>query len=308
MVMEPIKKISLLINPFSGDGKGGEIFEKVSTALRSDALLKKHVIYLEKTLPIDDPGLPYEMMFHESDIVLIAGGDGTVHHTVNMVKEYSFNGKLALFPLGTGNDLASALGNSKPDIIEFIKKIIDETKTVELDLFSINRDLCFVSFASFGGDARVLAQYEKLCNKLYGTKAYRIPYVKYLLYFIPAVKEILFRSDSVREKGDSKQHAAIIVNSLKTYGGGCKFAHGSSMSDGKPEIARFASKLAYLKFLATRTGLVSPSHETRTLETPFTLEFESDVPVQVAGEDYSGYFSGCRKFTVAYEGKIKICI
>ena len=308
MVMEPIKKISILINPFSGDGKGGEIFEQLQDALRSDTLLKKHVIYLEKTLPIDDPGLPYERMFYESDIVLIAGGDGTVHQAVNMVKEFSFDGKLALFPLGTGNDLASALGNREPDIVEFIKKTIDGTKTLELDIFSLNSDLFFVSFASFGGDAWVLSQYEKLCNKLYGTKAYRIPYIKYLLYFIPAVKEMLFRSDSVREKGDSKQNAAVIVNNLKTYGGGCKFAADSSISDGMPEIARFASKLAYLKFLATRTGLLSPSHDTRTMNTPFTLEFESDVPVQVAGEDYSGYFSGCRKFRFAHEGKIKVCV
>jgi len=306
--MEPIKKISLLVNPFSGGGRGEEIFKQVRIALLGDTRLKEHVIYLEKTLPMDDPGLPYERIFHESDIVLIAGGDGTVHQAVNMVKEYSFNGSLAVYPLGTGNDLASALGNSEPDIIEFINKTIDETKTVELDLFSLNRDLCFVSFASFGGDAWVLSQYERLCNKLYGTKAYRIPYIKYLLYFIPAVKEMLFRSDNVREKGEPKPYAAVIVNNLQTYAGGCVFDLDSSMSDGKPEIARFSSKLAYLKLIATRTGLISPSHETATMETPFTLEFESDVPVQVAGEDYSGYFSGCRRFTVAHEGKITVCI
>ena len=160
----------------------------------------------------------------------------------------------------------------------------------------------------FGGDAWVVSQYERLCNKLYGTMAYRIPFIKYLLYLIPAVKEILFRSDSVLEKGGSKPAAAIIVNSLKTYAGGCVFDLDSSMSDGKPEIARFSSKLAYLKLIATRTGLLSPSHITRTLETPFTLEFDSDVPVQVAGEDYTGYFSGCSRFTVAHEGKIKICM
>ncbi|MFQ5431483.1 MAG: diacylglycerol/lipid kinase family protein [Nitrospinota bacterium] len=306
--MKPIKKISLLVNPFSGNGRGDEIFEQVRIALHSDASLKERVIYLEKTLPMDDPGLPYERMFHESDIVLIAGGDGTVHHVVNMVKDYSFKGSLAIYPLGTGNDLASALGNMEPDIVEFIRKIIDEPKTAELDIFSLNSDLFFVSFASFGGDASVLSQYERLCNKLYGTKAYRIPYIKYLLYFIPAVKEMLFRSHNAREKSESKPAAAIIVNNLKTYGGGCVFDTESSMSDGKPEIARFFSKLAYLKLIATRTGLLSPSHDTVTMETPFTLEFDSDVPVQVAGEDYSGYFSGCNRFTVAYEGKIKVCI
>ena len=306
--MEPIKKISLLINPFSGNGKGGEIFEKASDALRSDSLLKKHVIYLEKTLPMDDPGLPYERIFYESDIVLIAGGDGTVHQAVNMVKEYSFDGKLAIFPLGTGNDLATALGNKETDIIEFVKKISGETKTIELDLFSINGDLCFVSFVSFGGDASVLEQYEMLCNKLYGTKAYRIPYIKYLLYLIPAVKEVLFRSNSVRETGKQKPSASIIVSNLKTYAGGSLFDPGSSMSDGKIEIARFTSKLDYLKFIFTRTGLVSPTHITRTMDTPFTLEFDSDVPVQVAGEDYSGYFSGCRRFTLAHEGTVKICV
>jgi len=306
--MEPTKKISLLVNPFSGGGRGEEIFEQVRIALRGDTRLKERVIYLEKTLPMDDPGLPYERMFHESDIVLIAGGDGTVHQAVNMVKESCFKGSLAVYPLGTGNDLASALGNREPDIVKFIRKIIDKPKTAEVDIFSLNSDLFFVSFASFGGDAWVLSQYERLCNRLYGTKAYRIPYIKYLLYIIPAVKEMLFRPDSVREKGDSKPYAAVIVNNLQTYAGGCIFDLDSSMSDGKPEIARFSSKLAYLKLIATRTGLLSPSHDTRTMETPFTLEFDSDVPVQVAGEDYSGYFSGCRKFTVAHEGKIKICI
>lgn len=306
--MEPAKKISVLVNPFSGDGRGEDIFKQVRIAMRGDNRLKERVIYLEKTRPMGETGPPYEKMFGESDIVLIAGGDGTVHQAVNMIKESSFDGSLAVYPLGTGNDLASELGNAKTDIVEFIRKIIDKPKTVELDIFSLNSDLWFVSFASFGGDAWVLSQYERLCNKLYGTKAYRIPYIKYLLYLVPAVREMLFRSDNVREKGYSKPAAAIIVNNLRTYAGGCLFDLDSSMSDGKPEIARFYSKTAYLKLIATRTGLLLPSHETATLETPFTLEFDSDVPVQVAGEDYSGCFSGCRRFTVAHEGKLKICI
>ena len=219
--MEPIKKISLLVNPFSGDGKGEKIFKQVRTAMRGDARLKERVIYLEKTRPMDKTGTPYEKMFGESDIVLIAGGDGTVHQAVNMIKDCSFDGSLALYPLGTGNDLASALGDTEPDIVKFIGEIIDKPKTVEMDIFSLNSDLWFVSFASFGGDAWVLSQYEKLCNKLYGTKAYRIPYIKYLLYLVPAVKEMLFRSDNVREKGYSKPAAAIIVNNLRTYAGGC---------------------------------------------------------------------------------------
>jgi hypothetical protein len=154
----------------------------------------------------------------------------------------------------------------------------------------------------------VVSQYEKLCNRLYGSVAHRIPYFKYLLYLLPAVKTVLFYGEKVHESGYPTPCASIVVNNLKTYGGGSIFDENSSISDGKIEIAHFPTKLDYLKFIFNRTKLYRPAHVTRTVETPFVMEFGSDVPVQVDGEDYSGYFKGCRKFTVAFEGTITVCV
>ena len=306
-MMNKTARISIIVNPFSGNGRGESVFNSLKLAVQKKGALKENVVYIERSRPKTETG-PYEKVFKGSDIVVIAGGDGAFHHAVNMAKKLSFNGKLGIFPIGTGNDFAAAVGSFPSDIVKYLKKIIDEPQQMEVDVFSLNKNLYFVSFASFGGDAWALAMYEKLCDRLYGSVLYRIPYIKYLLYSWPALSTILFYRDTVREAGDPEPCAAIIVNSLKTYGGGSVFDKNSSISDGKIEIVRFATKFDYLKFLLTRTKLYRPAHATRTMKPPFDLQFDSDVPVQVAGEDYTDFFKGCRKFTIAHEETIKVCV
>ncbi len=46
---------------------------------------------------------------HDADLLVVAGGDGTVNCTVNALRDELGSVKLALVPMGTGNDLARTL-------------------------------------------------------------------------------------------------------------------------------------------------------------------------------------------------------
>lgn len=46
----------------------------------------------------------------DKDLVIVAGGDGSLHHTVNTLAEQLEDITFGLIPMGTGNDLAGSLG------------------------------------------------------------------------------------------------------------------------------------------------------------------------------------------------------
>lgn len=100
-----MKQVLFLYNPQSGKGK----IEKDSQAIGE---MFRQAGYSIVDGPIDFSRNPFNG--HETvDLVVVAGGDGTVNYVVNRMKEKHLDLLLGIIPAGTANDFAGALGMEK---------------------------------------------------------------------------------------------------------------------------------------------------------------------------------------------------
>lgn len=134
-----MKKALFLYNTRSGRGRIEERKEAIVNTFRTNG-------YMIEPQLIDFQENP--LRGHEQlDLVVVAGGDGTVNYVVNRMMELGLNLPIGIIPAGTANDFAGAIGMSK-NPIEAARQIA----TGEIDHLDCGRvnDLYFVNILSFG--------------------------------------------------------------------------------------------------------------------------------------------------------------
>jgi YegS/Rv2252/BmrU family lipid kinase len=93
------------------------------------------------------------------DLVLAAGGDGTVNEVVNGIASSSWQPRLGVVPVGTANDFASDLG--LPRVVAEAVDVALRGRPIALDAARLNRRYFVnVSTGGFGADATVGANPE----------------------------------------------------------------------------------------------------------------------------------------------------
>jgi diacylglycerol kinase (ATP) len=106
------------------------------------------------------------------DLVVAAGGDGTLNEVVNGVGENLGDARLGLIPLGTGNDFARTIG--VPDDIEAAIDLIVIGETREVDLVRVTSDEVryFVNVSAGGFSGLVDEKLTPEMKKIWGPLAY----------------------------------------------------------------------------------------------------------------------------------------
>jgi diacylglycerol kinase (ATP) len=114
-------KIQLILNPVANHGRSVEIAESLHTFLS-----EHHVESTRTTSPHHASELARQAGEKGFDLVLAAGGDGTVHEVVNGLMQVPAGKRphLGIVPLGSGNDFAHILGLPE-DPVEAIKCAVD---------------------------------------------------------------------------------------------------------------------------------------------------------------------------------------
>ena len=114
-MIEVPKKISIIINPISGGGKG----IRVKKILESSDLLNQFDVSMLTTKAAGEAiDLAKKAVENQVDVVVAVGGDGTVNEIGSTL--IGSNTALAIIPAGSGNGLARHLG-----IPRNIKKAIE---------------------------------------------------------------------------------------------------------------------------------------------------------------------------------------
>ena len=102
--------------------------------------VERHVAQIVSVF--DDAGyemLPKALCFGENpmegsedvDLVVIAGGDGTINYVVNGIMHKALSPRIGVIPAGTANDFAGAIGMSR-DFVQAAKQIIaGETELID---------------------------------------------------------------------------------------------------------------------------------------------------------------------------------
>ena len=109
-----MKQVLFLYNPQSGKGK----IEKDSQAIGE---MFRQAGYSIVDGPIDFSRNPFNG--HETvDLVVVAGGDGTVNYVVNRMKEKHLDLLLGIIPAGTANDFAGA--DAEGDVLDHSTRFV----------------------------------------------------------------------------------------------------------------------------------------------------------------------------------------
>ncbi len=134
-----MKKALFLYNPQSGRGRIEQHKEAILEVFRSAGYsIHAEVIDFQKNPFEEHPSI---------NLVVVAGGDGTVNFTVNRIKARGINPAIGIIPAGTANDFARAIGMSS-DPVEAARQIASGN-IEQIDCGCVN-GLYFVNIFSFG--------------------------------------------------------------------------------------------------------------------------------------------------------------
>ncbi|WP_062352775.1 diacylglycerol kinase [Bacillus kwashiorkori] len=158
------------------------------------------------------------------DIVVAAGGDGTLNEVVNGLAEQEYRPKLGIIPTGTTNDFARAL--HIPRDILTATDIIVNNETVPIDLGRMN-DKYFINIAGGGRITELTYEVPSKLKTMLGQLAYYLKGIEML----PSIKSSNLRIeyDGKFFEGDAMMFLIGLTNSV---GGFEKLAPDASINDG----------------------------------------------------------------------------
>lgn len=210
-----MKKALLLYNDRSGRGRIAKKVEPITAEFRAGG-------YSLELHPIDFHENPFTGR-NDLDLVVVAGGDGTVNYAVNKLKEARLDLPMGVLPAGTANDFARALGMDR-NVVKAARQLVSGVER-RIDCGCVN-GLYFVNVFSFG---------------IFTTTSQRTPDARKhrigkLAYLIEGVKE--FRSMhgvplQVRADGRSFDLNSLMVLVFNgETAGGFHLARQASVRDG----------------------------------------------------------------------------
>lgn len=218
-----MKKLKLFYNPQSGNG---------NFPSKIDGFLAKfqpgYEISLTRLININLQKYFHETCLNDYDILLVAGGDGTVSSIVNAMMKNNINIPLVIIPTGTVNDYASYFNISAN--FDTIFQMIKNNRIKNVDVGKVNNNF-FVNVCAGGFVTTIPHKTEtKLKNKL-GKIAY---YLKGIQEF-PGFRSLPLRFTTEKEEFEENIFMFMIINSDRA-GGFTKINSSSQIDDGLFEL------------------------------------------------------------------------
>ena len=185
------------------------------------------------------------------DIVIAAGGDGTINEVVNGLAEQEYRPKLGVIPVGTTNDFARAL--HIPRDIEAAVDIIVKGDTIPVDIGKMN-DSYFINIAGGGRLTELTYEVPSKLKTMLGQLAYYMKGIEML----PSIRatEISIEYDGKLFEGEAMLFLIGLTNSV---GGFEKLAPDSSVNDGLFSLI-ILKKTNLAEFIRVVTAAITGNH------------------------------------------------
>lgn len=249
-----------IVNPVSGNGRGGMVWREVEQRLQST-----HIPYAVRFTQAPDEGTRLVEQLLQNDEfagvqgVIAVGGDGTVHEVVNGLVLSGKQIPFGVIPAGSGNDFARVL-QVNGHWEEALDAIIGGNHT-PFDIGMVNDRYYFINNIGIGFDAAVSwisnkSWYKKWLNRL------KIGKVTYIITVIRLL--LTYRSD--RFTIETEQFTKVwdnawlvAVANIESYGGGMKICPDANYNDGKFQVC-VVHGISALKLLFIFPKVFSGSH------------------------------------------------
>lgn len=204
-----------LYNPKSGRGRIARKMEAIVAIFGEYGYeLTPRIIRFDEELFAPD---------EQPEVVVVAGGDGTVNHVVNRIKRAGLNPLLGIIPAGTANDFAGSLGLSHNPLVA--ARQIASGEEVAVDCGRVN-GLYFVNIFSFGVFTTTS---QRTPNEL----KQRIGKLAYLIEGMKEFAELNTLPLQVRADGRTFQLDSLLVLVFNgATAGGFRFMRRTSLTDG----------------------------------------------------------------------------
>lgn len=203
------------------------------------------------------------------DLVVAAGGDGTVHEVINGFAEKENRPTLAIIPAGTTNDYARVLHIPRGNLVE-AARLIEKEESIFMDIGKvITKDISkyFVNIGAMGNLVEITFEVTPQLKALFGYLAYVIKGAELL----PQVRSIPV--DIAYEGGSYEGNASLIFVALSNSVGGFEnIVPSKVLADGKFSliIVKTANFLELMQL--ARKILTDGSH----LDSPHVISVETD--------------------------------
>ncbi|MFD1737878.1 diacylglycerol kinase [Bacillus salitolerans] len=216
-----MKRARIIYNPTSGR----ELFKKhLPEVLQKMEIAGYETSCHATTGAGDATNAARDAVERQFDVVIAAGGDGTINEVVNGLAELENRPKLGIIPVGTTNDFARALG--VPRTIEEATNIICEGATLPIDLGKVNGQF-FINIAGGGRLTELTYEVPSKLKTVLGQLAYYLKGMEILPSIKPTHVEIEY--DGKFFEGEIMLFLVCNTNSV---GGFEKLAPTACFNDG----------------------------------------------------------------------------
>jgi diacylglycerol kinase (ATP) len=216
-------RIIILFNPAAGRGSArGKLAAALEVLRRGgvdpDVRESRSIEHLRE--------LARQARDEKPDIVVSAGGDGTHHRVLNVLRGGDV--PLAMIPLGTGNDIPIGMG--LPHEPRAAAAILLNGKTRRVDLGGVGSN-AYAGMAGTGFDAVVARYVNERTQRIRGRWTYAWAILHCLVDYQPQPLEI--EAAGFRFSGDV---IALLVGNLPQYGGGFRITPRARPDDGLLDV------------------------------------------------------------------------
>jgi diacylglycerol kinase (ATP) len=219
-----IDRVDLIINPKAGNGRLQQHLESIISEL-------EHHFPNVKVFETDEPGDASDYIHQLKelpDLVIGAGGDGTIYELINALAPLEVRPAFGIIPGGTCNDFARAIGISQIPL-EAAEQICEQNFRA-IDVGQCNHQY-FLNFWGIGLITEVSTNINPKMKESFGR-------LSYYLSALQTISEdrsfkLKIESDECAYEGDA---AMVLIGNGPFTGGVRAFFPQSDIEDGKLEV------------------------------------------------------------------------
>ncbi|MBO8164787.1 MAG: diacylglycerol kinase [Brevibacillus sp.] len=206
------------------------------------------------------------------DVIIAAGGDGTIYEVVNGMAEKKHRPALGIIPCGTSNDFARALGI--PRSIGQSCEIIARGRKQRIDLGRVN-DRYFINIAGGGSLTELTYEVPSKLKTMLGQLAYYVKGIEKL----PSIRPTRMRLQTRDRVVIDDEIMLFLVANSHAVGGFDRLAPNASLSDGLLDCL-VLKKTSLPDFIRLATLAIKGEH----IKDPRILYFQTDYLKAVASD------------------------